>query len=71
MLATVFAVTDLSSLDVRRDNSGDRAMGARRRTRYLPSEQVLKELVSLGTDLSTLADELRSRLSDPATDARP
>jgi hypothetical protein len=55
---------------MRRDNPGDRSGGTRRRPRYLPSEQVLKELGSLGTDLSTLADELRSRLSDPATDAR-
>jgi hypothetical protein len=55
---------------MRRDNSGERPGGRRRRPRYLPSEQVVKELASLGPDLSTLADELRSRLSDPAADAR-
>jgi len=53
---------------MRRDDPGDRAAGARSRTRYLPSEQVLKDLVSLGPDLGKLADELRNRLSDPATD---
>jgi hypothetical protein len=53
---------------MRCDNPGDRAAGARNGTRYLPSEQVLKELVGLGPDLGKLADELRNRLSDPATD---
>jgi hypothetical protein len=55
---------------MRRNNPGDLARGSRARPRYLPSEQVVKELASLGTDLSTLADELRSRLSDPTNDAR-
>ena len=54
---------------MRRDNPGDRSGSARRRRRYLPSEQVIKELVNLGPDLGTLADELRNRLSDPAVDA--
>jgi hypothetical protein len=55
---------------MRHDNSGERPAGARRRKQYLPSAQVVQELASLGPDLSTLAEELRQRLSDPATDAR-
>jgi hypothetical protein len=61
-------VTDASWLDRRRDNTGDRSGSARRRKRYLPSEQVVNELVSLVPDLSNLADELRNRLTDPALD---
>ena len=49
---------------MRRDNPGDRSGDTRRQKRYLPSEQVVKKLVSLGPDLRTLADELRNRLSD-------
>jgi hypothetical protein len=55
---------------MRRDIPGDRAGSASKRTQYLPSEQVVKELVSLGPDLSKLANELRNRLSDQVTDAR-
>jgi len=33
----------------------------KRRT-YLPSAQVVEELVSLGPDLTTIVDDLRSRL---------
>jgi hypothetical protein len=69
-VATVSAVTDSTWLDMRRDNSGERPAGGRRRKQYLPSAQVVQELASLGPDLSKLADELRQRLSDPATDAR-
>ena len=44
-----------------------RRAGARRRQQqYLPSAQVVEELVSLGPDLSNLADDLRQRLTDPA-----
>jgi hypothetical protein len=53
---------------MRRDNPGDRSVSARRRKRYLPSEQVVNELVNLVPDLGNLADELCSRLSDPATE---
>ncbi|HEY2312670.1 MAG TPA: hypothetical protein VGH96_03575 [Streptosporangiaceae bacterium] len=63
-------MTDSTRLDMRHDNSGERPAGARRRKQYLPSAQVVQELASLGPDLSTLAEELRQRLSDPATDAR-
>jgi hypothetical protein len=49
---------------MRRENPGDRSGGTRRRKQYLPSEQVVKELASLGPDLRKLAEELRNRLSD-------
>jgi hypothetical protein len=65
-LATVSAVTDSTWLDTRREDSGERPRGARRRQSYLPSAQVVQELASLGPDLGKLADELRQRLSDPA-----
>jgi hypothetical protein len=35
-----------------------------KRATFLPSAQVVEELVRLGPDLSTLAEELRSRLTD-------
>jgi len=62
-------VTDPNCLDVRRDNAGDRAVSSRRRKRYLPSEQVLKELTSIA-DLRKLADDLHHRLSDASPEAR-
>jgi len=65
-LATVSAVTDSTWLETRREDSGERPRGVRRRQRYLPSAQVVQELASLGPDLGKLADELRQRLSDPA-----
>jgi hypothetical protein len=55
---------------MRHDNSGERPAGARRRKQYLPSAQVVQELASLGPDLSTLAEELRQRLSDATNDPR-
>ena len=33
-----------------------------RRRKYLPSAQVVEELASLGPDLTTIVDDLRSRL---------
>lgn len=59
-------MTDSTWLETRREDSGERPRGARRRQRYLPSAQVVQELSSLGPDLGKLADELRRRLSDPA-----
>jgi len=56
---------------MRRDNPGGRSGGTRRRKQYLPSEQVVKELASLGPDLAKLAEELRQRLSDSTSDSRP
>jgi hypothetical protein len=35
-----------------------------KRARYLPSAQVVEELGRLGADLTTIADELRSRLTE-------
>jgi hypothetical protein len=35
-----------------------------KRGKYLPSAQVVEELVSLGPDLTTIVDDLRSRLSE-------
>jgi hypothetical protein len=69
-LVTVSAVTEPTWLETRHDHPGDRPGGKRRRKHYLPSEQVVKELASLGTDLSTLAEELRNRLSDPQDTGR-
>jgi hypothetical protein len=37
---------------------------AGKRGKYLPSAQVVEELVSLGPDLSTIAAELRNRLTE-------
>jgi hypothetical protein len=69
-VATVTAVTDSTWPDMSRDNPGERPAGARRRKQYLPSAQVVQELASLGPDLSTLAEELRQRLSDATNDPR-
>jgi len=41
-----------------------------KRGSYLPSAQVLEELARLGPGLSTLAEELRARLSEPADELR-
>ncbi len=68
-VVTVAAVTDSTWPDLTRDSSGERPGGARRRKQYLPSAQVVQELASLGPDLATLAEELRNRLSDSATEA--
>jgi hypothetical protein len=68
------AVIDSTHPDLRRQGTeqlparpGRPGRPAKRGT-YLPSAQVVEELVSLGPDLSTIADELRSRLTeeDPA-----
>ena len=56
------AVTD--SIPVRRPTTEPRGVG--KRGSYLPSEQVLEELARLGPDLRMLADELHTRLSEPA-----
>jgi hypothetical protein len=61
-------VTDSTWHDGRREDSGERPGGTRRRRpRYLPSAQVVQELASIG-DLSKLAEELRSRLTDGTPD---
>jgi hypothetical protein len=39
-----------------------------KRGKYLPSAQAVEELVRLGPDLSTIAEELRSRLSETSSD---
>jgi hypothetical protein len=41
-----------------------------RRGSYLPSAEVLDELARLGPGLSTLAEELRTCLSEPADELR-
>jgi hypothetical protein len=69
-VTTVSAVTDSTWLDLRRDDSGERPAGARRRQQYRPSDKVVQELVSLGPGLSKVAEELRDRLTDTATDPR-
>jgi hypothetical protein len=69
-VTTVSAVTDSTWLELRRDDSGEQPAGAPRRKQYLPSDKVVQELVSLGPDLSKVAEELRNRLSDTATDPR-
>jgi hypothetical protein len=68
-VTTVSAVTDSTWPDLRSDELAERSGRPRRRKQYRPSEQVVKELASLGPDLSTLAEELRARLSDAATDS--
>jgi hypothetical protein len=69
-LTTVIAVTDPTWLDLKRDDTGERPGGARKRKQYLPSAQVRRELASLGIDLGKLAEELRQRLSEPTADLR-
>lgn len=58
------AVTD--SIPVPRPATEKPPRGVGKRGSYLPSAQVLDELARLGPDLSTLAEELRTRLSEPA-----
>jgi hypothetical protein len=67
----VLRVTDTAGTDLRRQGSEQplarpsRADRSGPRGRYLPSAQVVEELVRLGPELSTIADELRSRLTEP------
>jgi len=64
------AVIDSTRTDLRRQSTDQlpaRANGQGRsgkHGKYLPSDQVLEELVRIGPDLSTLADDLRNRLSE-------
>ncbi len=68
-MTTVSAVTDPTWPDFGSDDLAKRS-GDPRRKQYRPSEQVVKELASLGPDLSKLAEELRARLSDTSADQR-
>jgi hypothetical protein len=67
----VLRVTDSTGTDLRRQNSEQPLPRPRRperaglRGKYLPSAQVVEELGRLGPDLGTIADELRSRLTEP------
>jgi hypothetical protein len=68
-LTSVAAVTNSSRLDIGTETSAEqRGERNRRRRTYLPSAQVLSELVSLGPDLSMLAADLHERLSGPSED---
>jgi hypothetical protein len=67
---TLSAVTDSTWPELRSDNLAERPGGSARRKQYLPSEQVVRELTSLGPDLTKLAEALRARLSDSATEPR-
>jgi len=67
-VTTVAAVTDSTPLHGPATEKPPRPIG--RRGSYLPSAQVLEELARLGPGLSTLAEELRTRLSEPADDLR-
>jgi hypothetical protein len=58
------SVTDSIPLQRRATEEPPRRVG--KRGTYLPSAQVVPELARLGPDLSTLAEELRARLSEPA-----
>jgi hypothetical protein len=58
------------SIPLHRPTKEKPARGIGKRGSYLPSAQVLEELAALGPSLSTLADELRTRLSDPADELR-
>ncbi|HUB41283.1 MAG TPA: hypothetical protein VMA72_20765 [Streptosporangiaceae bacterium] len=61
-------MTDLTRIDLARQGAEQpptRRGRQGRPAKYLPSSQVLEELVRLGPDLSAIADELRSRLSEP------
>jgi hypothetical protein len=69
-VVTLSAVTDSTWPELRSDNLAERSGRSGRHKQYLPSEQVVKELTSLGPDLSKLAEELRARLSDAPTDSR-
>jgi hypothetical protein len=64
------AVTDSTRPDQGRQGA-EQALAKRagqgrlgKRGTYLPSAQVLEEMVRLGPDLSTIAAELRSRLTE-------
>jgi len=50
---------------VRRPTTQHSRDGVGARGSYLPSAQVLDELARLGPDLTTLAEELRTCLSEP------
>ncbi|HUA42651.1 MAG TPA: hypothetical protein VMA32_13840 [Streptosporangiaceae bacterium] len=53
------------SIPVRRPTTQHSRDGVGARGSYLPSAQVLDELARLGPDLTTLAEELRTCLSEP------
>jgi hypothetical protein len=59
-------VTDSTRTDLRRTTTDKPQGGVGKRGKYLPSAQVVEELSRLGSGLSTLAEELRSCLSEPA-----
>jgi hypothetical protein len=61
-------VTDSIPLNRQAKEQPQRGIG--KRGSYLPSAQVLEELAVLGPSLSTLAEELRTRLSEPADELR-
>jgi hypothetical protein len=63
-------VTDSTQADLRRKTTEKPPGRVGKRGSYLPSAQVVEELARLGPDLSTLAEELRSRLSEPADELR-
>ena len=65
---TVSAVTDATWPDLSSDCADDPPRRGRKRKQYLPSAQVVKELASLGPDLSKLAEELRNCLTDATND---
>jgi hypothetical protein len=67
---TVSAVTDATWPDLSGDCAEDPPRRVRKRKQYLPSAHVVEELVSLGPDLSRLAEDLRKRLSDATNDLR-
>jgi hypothetical protein len=61
-------VTD--SIPVRRPATQQPRGAVGTRGSYLPSAQVLDELARLGPDLTTLAEELRTCLSEPGDELR-
>jgi hypothetical protein len=61
-------VTDTTQVRQATTEQAPRRIGTRRS--YLPSAQVLEELARLGPDLSTVAEALRARLSEPADELR-
>ena len=67
-VTTVSAVTDATWPDLSSDCAEERPRRVRKRKQYLPSAQVVRELASLGPDLSKVAEELRNCLSDAAND---
>ncbi len=56
-------VTDPKTTEPRRPVPDKAVRAGRRRARYLPSAQVVEELAAV-PDLSTLAEELRVRLTE-------